>query len=54
MKVYTKKQLLAKAVKMGFNKKEAESSIKRNYDLYIIYHSDFNLAKATKYCVLFF
>lgn len=53
MKTYTKQQLLSKAVKMGFNKKEAESSIKRNYNLYIIHHPDFNLTKATRYCVLF-
>lgn len=54
MKIYTKEQLLAKAVKMGFNKNEAESSIKRNYDLYVRHHSGFSLTKATRYCVLFF
>ena len=51
MKKYTKEQLIKAAVKMGCNPVEASRTIKKTYDYYVKYRSDYSLKKAAHYCM---
>ena len=51
MKTYRVDELIKAAVKMGCNPVEASRTIKKTYEYYVKYRSDYNLKRAARYCM---
>lgn len=51
MKTYSVDELIKAAVKMGCNPVEASRTIKKTYEYYVKYRSDYNLKRAARYCM---